>query len=147
MKNFTVVAFLFFQFSIFAQTEKNDSLMLAVETRFQKLDHALIVKDVPTLQNLLHENLTLGHSNAWLETKPDLLKNLRDGRLIYKSIETIGVPRIFHQTENLITARRNIDVQGTVEGFGFKVKLNILGIWVFEQGRWQLLARQSVDGK
>jgi len=54
---------------------------------------------------------------------------------------------IQHQTKNLITSRRDIDVTGQLEGTAFNMKLNVLEVWIKEKGKWQLLARQSVKRK
>jgi len=109
------------------------------------INEALIAKDTSALAVLLHNDLTLGHSNGWLETKPNLLKTLVEEGVIYTSIETIGEPEIHYSSEKLKTTRRNIDVSGILSDTTFGVKLNVLEVWILENGTWQLLARQSVN--
>lgn len=111
------------------------------------LDKALIQKDTLTLNNLLHTNLSIGHSNGWLEKKSDLLQTLKTEKVIYLVIDPVGAARIQHQTKDLITSRRDIDVNGLFEGTVFNMKLNVLEVWIKERGKWQLLARQSVKRK
>jgi len=130
-------------FSCGIQKEKSQSREF--KSIFQTLDNAFIAKDTSVLSNLLHQNLSLGHSNGWLETKPDLLKTLIDGGVIYTSIETIGEPKIHYSSEKLKTTRRNIDVSGIVNETPFDVKLNVLEVWTLENSNWKLLARQSVN--
>jgi hypothetical protein len=65
--------------------------------------------------------------------------------VIYTSIETIGEPEIHYSSEKLKTTRRNIDVSGILSDTTFGVKLNVLEVWILENGTWQLLARQSVN--
>lgn len=110
-----------------------------------QINEALISKDTATLANILHKDLTLGHSNGWLETKTELPETLINEGVIYLSIKNKAPFTIHHATENLITTRRNIDVKGIYNNTEFDVKLNVLEIWIYENNRWQLLARQSVN--
>jgi hypothetical protein len=112
-----------------------------------ELDEALIRKDTASLANLLHNNLTMGHSNGWLETKSALLQTLTSGDLTYNSIIKKSDLLIYHQTEKLLSTRRAIDVSGFLGEASFEVQLNVMEIWIFENNRWQLLARQSVNRK
>ncbi len=116
-------------------------------TNMANIDTALMEQDTLTLATLLHDDLTLGHSNGWMETKPELLETLIEGGVVYESIRSNGNPSFHYQSENLITTRRNLDVEGVVNETPFSVKLNVLEVWVCENNGWQLLARQSVNRK
>lgn len=109
------------------------------------LDRALITKDTLILNQLLHKDLSLGHSNGWIETKAALPETLLNNGVVYKSIEMPETPEVTHQSDNLITTRRNLDVDGVVNETPFSVKLNVLEVWIRENDNWQLLARQSVN--
>lgn len=52
-----------------------------------KLDKALVEKDTIVLKQILHNELSYGHSNAWVESKRDLLKKLYNGKITYSKIE------------------------------------------------------------
>jgi len=117
---------------------------LSIMNRFNSLDQAFIGKDTAMLDKLLHKNLTLGHSNGWVETKMNALETLMKNGVIYHSIQIIGIPKIEYYSENIITTRRNINVIGILKDKTFNVFLNVLEIWTCETGNWQLLARQSV---
>ena len=56
-----------------------------------KLDKALIAKDTVVLKQLLHKDITYGHSNGWVETKTDVIKDLVSGKLAYDKIESRGI--------------------------------------------------------
>lgn len=115
-----------------------------IEIPFQELDQAFVAKDTASLSLLLHDKLTLGHSNGWLETKPDLLQTLATGGVLYSKIKQLSQPKLFYQNDTTITSRREISVSGKVKDHPFTVRLNILEIWLWNGNRWQLLARQSV---
>lgn len=114
---------------------------------FQEFDQALIKKDTAKLNQLTHPQLTMGHSNGWLQDKDDLLSSLTDGYVGYSVINQVEAPTIFLKTDSLLITRRNIDVQGIVNKYKFDVKLNVLENWIFIEDTWVLLSRQSVNRK
>lgn len=146
MKLFNSVLFCLISISIHSQ-EMSLSDRETIHLKMHQIDEALIAKDTSALSKILQKNLTLGHSNGWIETKTDIPKTLIEEGVIYSSIELIGTPEIHYHSENLITSRRNINVNGIVNNVPFDVKLNVLEIWICEDGNWQLLARQSVNRK
>lgn len=146
MKLFNSVLFCLISISIHSQDVRlSDSE--TIHLKMTQIDEALIAKDTSALAKLLHKDLTLGHSNGWIETKSDLPKTLIEKSVIYSTIELIGAPEIHYHSENFITSRRDINVVGIVIDTPFDVKLNVLEIWICEDDNWQLLARQSVNRK
>lgn len=110
-----------------------------------QLDVALQKKDTATLQKLLHTNLTLGHSNAWIESKESLINNLPTQQVSYQSFQPISPIEIKSIQSNVIWTRRDVLAQGTYQEKSFDMKLRILEIWTQENQTWQLVARQSVE--
>lgn len=113
----------------------------------KKLDKALVQRDTLTLNGLLHTGLSFGHSNGWLEKKTNLLRTLKTEKVSYLTIDQVSTAIIQYQKKDLISTRRDIDVNGLFEGKSFDLKLNVLEVWIKERGKWQLLARQSVKRK
>lgn len=120
---------------------------VVVENTMQTLDSALIQKDTLTLRKLLHDDLSLGHSNGWIENKTDLLQTLVNSGVIYHTIQISETPIIKYKSENILTTRRDIDVEGIVNNTPFSVQLNVLEVWIQNKDAVQLLARQSVNRK
>ncbi|MEX2595495.1 MAG: nuclear transport factor 2 family protein [Salibacteraceae bacterium] len=118
-----------------------------IVNHMRSMDTALMEQDTLRLATLLHDDLTLGHSNGWMETKPGLLETLVQGGVVYRSIRSEGSPAFHYQSDNLITTRRDLDVEGVVNETPFSVKLNVLEVWILEDSNWQLFARQSVNRK
>lgn len=146
MNNFTFCLLFIISLGLYSQ-EKEFSEWEEIKLKMTQINEAFIAKDTSALSKLLHRDLSLGHSNGWLETKPDLLQTLINQGVLYTHIEMKGEPEIHFTSENLITTRRNINVSGVVNNTPFDVKLNILEIWICEGNEWQLLARQSVNRK
>lgn len=138
-------SFLFILNICYSQEKSLRSESLSLLESLEKLDQSLLQKDTIELQEILHEDLTLGHSNGWIESKKSLLKNLPTSHVKYDAFKTFGHPKILHSSETLKTIRRQLTASGQYSGESFSVDLKILEIWIFEDERWQLLARQSVE--
>lgn len=146
LKKLTVVALLALIAVACKQAPETDAKG-TIENHMRSMDTALMEQDTLTLATLLHDDLTLGHSNSWIEAKPGLLETLVQGGVVYESIRIAGSPAFHYQSDNLITTRRDLDVEGVVNETSFSVQLNVLEVWIFEDSSWQLLARQSVNRK
>lgn len=146
MKTFTI--FLFFIFSIGLCSQETElSEHEEISLKMSQINEALITKDTSALAKLLHKDLSLGHSNGWIETKSDLMETLINEGVTYLKIENAEPFSIHHTSENLISTRRKIDVTGLLNATPFEVRLNVLEVWIYENDNWKLLARQSVNRK
>lgn len=142
MKKLILIVFLFVGFSVFSQNPKN-----LIEENIFKIEKALVEKDTLVLQELLHSDLTLGHSNGWVETKESLFEDLRKGKVSYKFFEKISEVDFTYFSDETVVTRREIKAYGVVDDYEFAVSLNVLEVWVLQDNIWKLLARQSVNSK
>lgn len=109
------------------------------------LDSYLIEKDVTNLNSILHPNLSLGHSNGWIETKESLLENLPTSKIKYHVFLYHGTPEVHFQNHEIKSIRRNLTAKGSLNEKEFEVDLKILEVWILVNENWQLLSRQSVE--
>ena len=113
--------------------------------KFASLEFNLIRKDTAALNNLLHEKLSFGHSNGWIETKESLLNSLPTSKVKYISFSPKADVEAEFIEDKIVVLRRKQTVIGEYEGEHFDVDLKILEIWIKENKEWYLLARQSVE--
>jgi hypothetical protein len=106
-----------------------------------KLDKALIEKDTATLKQLLHKNLTYGHSNGWVETKDDVVKDLTSGKLVYYTIKSDSIT--WKTDANWASMRSKTKVEVSVNNNRTELNLHVLQVWLKTNKGWQLIARQS----
>ena len=107
-----------------------------------RLDNALLTKDTTALKQVLHKNLTFGHSNGWVETRDDVLNDVASGKLAYIKINYSDENWI--NTKDVATMRATSDVQIlSPEGKPTDLKLHVLLVWLKTNKGWQLLARQT----
>ena len=134
MKRIFSIGFLFISSFTFAQTS-------FLKDAVAKLDKALIAKDTVVLKQLLHKDLTYGHSNGWVETKADVINDLVLGKLAYNKIESKNIK--WTVTNDVSTMRSTMDVSYQLDSKPGELKLHVLQVWLKTNKGWQLLSRQS----
>lgn len=102
---------------------------------------ALIKKDTATLHQLVHDQLSYGHSNAWIENKTELLKNNASGYLQYQTISPDSIQ--IQQTGDVVIVRFNAKHEVIWKGQPLIIDLHVCQVWIWQQSKWQLMARQS----
>lgn len=125
---------------------QQDSTLIVntIKSKISELDSSLVKQDSFSLNILLSEQLSLGHSNAWVQKKQDIFKDFSSGKLKYNKIKQTSIEEITIG-DNLVSVRRKIDVAGKYKNYDFEMKLSVLEIWIkSNRGEWQLWSRQSV---
>lgn len=101
---------------------------------------AMVDADLEALDELLSDDVRYAHSNATVDSKASYLELLRNGTLVYHSLE--------HTTEAVVSRPGLVIVGGTMSGSihmnGAAKVLNsrVAAVWVLEGERWRLLAFQ-----
>ena len=132
-----VFTILFLVDSSFAQIDS-----IGLKETMQKLDKALLQKDEGVLKSVLHPDLSYGHSNGWIQSKSDVVNDLKNGKLVYNKIEN-NSSAIVNINKKWATVKTNTNAEGAVNGAAFKLTLHIMQFWMKTKKGWQLIARQS----
>ena len=112
-----------------------------VEGSVRDLDQALVERDTTFLKDLLHDELSYGHSNGWVETKAELLQHLFNGKLVYKKIESKLLTR--NNADSVTIVRAESNIKYVLDGKEGELKLLVMQVWMLNKNGWQLLSRQS----
>lgn len=104
-------------------------------------DKALVERDTAFLKQVLHEQLSYGHSNGWVETKSELMRHLFDGKLTYQKVESTVLS--MDQANDVTIVRTVSQIKYTLDGKEGALQLHVLQVWVLNKSGWQLLGRQS----
>ena len=131
----SLVLFLFN--SSFAQIDS-----IGLKKAMQQLDKALLQKDENVLISVLHDDLSFGHSNGWIQSKNDILSDFASGKLTYNKFEN-NSSSIVKISKEYATVKTNTNAEGEVNGTAFKLTLHIMQFWIKTKKGWQLIARQS----
>lgn len=132
-----IIALFFTSLDLAAQVDST-----GLKVAMKKLDQALLEKDAMVLASLLHKDASFGHSNAWVQSRQDVLDDGKTGKLVYSKIENSSV-RIVAINKKWATVRSNTNAEGVANGNAFKLTLHVLQVWVKTKKGWQLMARQS----
>lgn len=106
------------------------------------LNEAMVSKDSLNLKKLLHEHLSYGHSNGWVETRQELIANLYNGKLTYNTIKQTREETAI--VDGTATVRNIADIDVLLDGKQMNFRLQVLQVWVWNKKSWRLLGRQSV---
>ncbi len=135
---FLFIFFLFFvSFSAVAQTDEEK-----LATTIKEFHLALVAKNTVSINQQTDKALSYGHSNGWVETKMDMLKNLETGYLVYNSYKEDSLQ--VSMNGNMANARFVADIAATLNGDRGNFHLKVLEVWVKKGKRWILFARQAV---
>jgi hypothetical protein len=112
-------------------------------TTIKEFHQSLVKKNTVSINQQTDKALSYGHSNGWIETKAEMIKNLETGYTSYKSIKEDSLQVTIN--ENVAHARFVGDYEVSLNGGTAVVyHLKVLEVWVKKGKRWLLFARQAV---
>lgn len=113
-------------------------------TTLKEFHQALVKKNTVSVNQQTDKALSYGHSNGWVETKAELIRNLETGYLDYQSYKEDSLQVMING--NMANARFVADINVTMNGKEGNYHLKVLEVWVKKGKRWLLFARQAVRG-
>lgn len=140
MKSILYLIFLF-SFSLNAQN------LNELSETISKLDQALVKKDTATLELILHEKVSITHSNGFTEDKSKMKENTISSFIKYNQIEQKPNAEFVKIDDNSYIVYRFISVSGIYDIYDFGMDLRLMEVWIWENKRWQLFGRQSLEIK
>lgn len=137
----TILSSLFFA-GVFAQTVEDAKLITTVKEFHQ----ALVTKNTVSLNQQTDKALSYGHSNGWVQSKKDLIKDFERGFISYQSFKEDSITVLIN--DNVANVRFVADIKATLGGITTvnNYNLKVLEVWVKKGKRWVLFARQAVKG-
>ena len=120
-----------------AQTEEEK-----LTTTLKEFHQALVNKNTVSINQQTDKALSYGHSNGWVQSKADVIKDLETGKIVYHSFKEDSLTITIN--ESMANARFVADVKATLNGNTVNTHLKVLEVWVKKGKRWLLFARQAV---
>ena len=124
---------------VFANAQNEEEKLT---TALKEFHQALVNKNTTSINQQTDKALSYGHSNGWVETKADVIKDLETGYLVYHSYKEDSLTITINET--MANARFVADIKATMNGNDTNVHLKVLEVWVKKGKRWILFARQGV---
>ena len=120
-----------------AQSNDEAAVLQAVDA----LTKAMVDADRAQLEELAAEQLSYGHSGGVIQTKAQYVDAIINKETVYKSI-SVSEPMTVSAGDNVIV-RHVATVDYESGGKPGSAKIGVLQIWIKQDGRWKLLARQA----
>jgi len=137
MKQLLTILFLFFFACCNAQTDE-----IKLMTTVKEFHQALVKKNTVSINQQTDRALSYGHSNGWVETKTEMIKNLKTGYLNYHSYKEDSVTVMINN--KMASVRFLADIDVTLKDTRGNYHLKVLEVWVKKSKRWVLFARQAI---
>jgi ketosteroid isomerase-like protein len=139
MKNsFLTLVFTCFALIAFSQKADIASLKQAELNRFK----VMVAKDRAALEAVLHKDLVYFHSGGNTDTKDSYIASIFSGKSSYVSIVPVEIQTRVYGKTGINTGVLNL-VNLSADGKETPVKLRFTDVFVFEDGRWQMVSWQS----
>ncbi|MDB5278910.1 MAG: hypothetical protein JWR61_3865 [Ferruginibacter sp.] len=103
---------------------------------------ALVNKNTVAINQQTDKALSYGHSNGWIQTKADLIKDLESGYISYQDIKEDSIT--ITMNGNMANVRFLGDYKATLKGAASNFKLRVLEVWIKKSKRWVLFSRQGI---
>jgi hypothetical protein len=138
MKYIFTILFLSLSICVVAQTTDEQKLLTTVKEFHQ----ALVNKNTLSINQQTDKALSYGHSNGWVETKTDMIKNLETNYISYQSFKEDSIK--VSSNGNIANVRFLAAIEASLKDSRITYNLKVLEVWVKKGKRWFLFARQSV---
>jgi hypothetical protein len=140
MKKNLLVLFLLSSLPFFSQTKK-DKIAHHIIALHQKKFDFMISKQFDSLSLILDADLKYIHSNGWVESKEDLLANLKSDKLVYKKV-TVSETKVTLTNHVAIVSGKGL-FSVILENVKIEIPLMYSEIYVKKRGKWLLLHRHA----
>ncbi|TMI73320.1 MAG: nuclear transport factor 2 family protein [Bacteroidetes bacterium] len=137
MRLFFLIALAFVTTGLFGQGEEAKLTMTIKE-----FHQSLVNKNMTSIDQHTDKALSYGHSNGWVETKTDMIKDLETGYIVYHNYKEDSLSITVNG--KMANARFVANISATLHGNTTNFHLKVLEVWVNKGNRWILFARQAV---
>ncbi|MBA2284868.1 MAG: nuclear transport factor 2 family protein [Ktedonobacteraceae bacterium] len=105
----------------------------------QQLQHAMLKNDIPALEQLLHDDLVFTEFTGAVIGKQDDIASHVSGAIHLTELEFVEAPvtRLYGETA-IVAVKAHL--KGTFQGTPFASFYRYLRVWLFQDGRWQIIA-------
>ena len=99
----------------------------------KEFHQALVAKNTVSINQQTDKALSYGHSNGWIETKADMIKDLETGVISYQGFKEDSMTVTMNG--NMANVRFLAEVSATLKGTASTFRLKVLEVWVKKSKR------------
>ena len=137
-----LLTILFFFLVAFANAQTDEEKLISTVKEFHQ---ALVKKNTVSINQQTDKALSYGHSNGWVETKTDVIKDLETGYISYQSYKEDSISVLINGT--MANVRFVAGITATMKATTTTFHLKVLEVWAKKGKRWVLFARQAVKAQ
>ena len=134
-----LLTILFFFTVAFTNAQTDEAKLISTLKEFHQ---ALVNKNTVSINQQTDKALSYGHSNGWVETKAEVIKDLETGYISYQSFKEDSITVAING--NMANVRFVADITATMKATTSNFHLKVLEVWVKKGKRWVLFARQAI---
>ncbi len=135
-----VITILLLNTSFFCTAQTDEEKLIATVKEFHQ---ALVKQNTVSINQQTDKAVSYGHSNGWVQSKKDLIKDFETGKISYQSFKEDSITVLMN--DNMANVRFIADITASVNGTTVNnYHLKVLEVWVKKSKRWVLFARQAV---
>jgi Domain of unknown function (DUF4440) len=135
---FLFVLFVFLGGNLVAQS----NIETAVAASVDAWRTATMTADKATLEKILSDKLTYGHSSGNIEGKASFIESIMTGKSTFLTMD-LTKQRVAVIDKKTAIVRHNLDAKTKNSGVDGTAKLHIMTIWQKEGGTWRMVGRQA----
>jgi Domain of unknown function (DUF4440) len=143
-----LLAILFFLPVAFANAQLTQPMRVTDEEKLtatiKEFHQALVNKNTVSINQQTDKALSYGHSNGWVQSKTDIIKDFESGYISYQAFKEDSITVAINGS--MANVRFVSDITATMKATTSTFHLKVLEVWVKKGKRWVLFARQAVKG-
>jgi hypothetical protein len=142
MKQILLILFVFVAATVTAQKTKEESatekfVLKLHETKFRWM----VETKLDSLNNILDERLQYIHSNGWIETKKEVIEDLRSGKLRMIKVKVNEAAARVYKGFVVVTGKGDFTV--VVDSKPVEINLLYTEVYAKRQSGWMLVSRHA----
>ena len=137
-----LLTILFFFTVAFTNAQTDEEKLISTVKEFHQ---ALVKKNIVSINQQTDKALSYGHSNGWVETKAEVIKDLETGYISYQAFKEDSISVLINGT--MANVRFVADITATMKATTSTFHLKVLEVWTKKGKRWVLFARQAVKAQ
>lgn len=137
MKGWIIVSLLFAAGPAFSQSAEELQVLDLSRRKFDWLTKGT----TDSLEALLDERVEYIHSNGWVQTRADVLNDMKSGKLVYQRVTIKEASARRYGQAAVVTGLGTFE--GVNSGTPFKLDLRYTEVYVRSGNRWKLVSRHA----
>ena len=134
----TITIIVFFTSVVFSQSEnKEQQLINLSKIKFEWM----INKNCDSLNSILDERLKYIHSNGWIQTKQDVIDDLKSGKIEYQQVITTEATVRFYDNTAILTGKGKFS--GLINKTPFALDLVYTEVYIKIKNKWLRVSRHA----